>query len=98
MSLNAENSPDSNAVCQRVVTNFVQKLQAIEIAPIPEQIQRYQQQLVDALNFTKLRYSTLRQMTVAVRISCVCSSADAKQLTVRLVAAGVAYYQAGAAY
>ena len=38
MSLNAENAPESNAVWQAVVTNFVQKLQAIEIGPITEQI------------------------------------------------------------
>ena len=38
MSLNAENSPKLNAVWQKVVTNFFQKLQAIEIGPITEQI------------------------------------------------------------
>ena len=38
MLLNAENSPESNAVWQKVVTNFVQNLQAIQIATITEQI------------------------------------------------------------
>ena len=38
MLLNAENSPESNAVWEKVVTNFVQNLQAIQIAPITEQI------------------------------------------------------------
>ena len=38
MSLNAENSSESNAVWKNVVTKLLQKLQAIEMGPITQQI------------------------------------------------------------